>query len=188
MSRVRLHRLSSYREDSDGKLANMTNALELDEIDIELIRLMRTRPKTPVAELARLANVARGTAQARIQRLESSGVIRGYGPDVDPAAIGYEVLAFATLEIAQGHDDEIAHHLAGIPEVLEVHAVTGTGDLMCRVVARTNEHLHQVLQQMLAEPSILRTETHLALHTRIRRTEADLLTHSTRTASPAGNG
>lgn len=147
----------------------------LDEIDISLIRLMRTRPKTPVAELARLASVARGTAHARISRLEDAGVIDGYGPDVDAAEIGYDVLAFVTLEIAQGQDAAIVAHLSHIPEVLEVHAVTGPGDLLCRVVARSNEHLHHVLQEVLAAPGITRTETHLALHTRLRRSVADLV-------------
>ena len=83
----------------------MIDVITLDDIDISLIRLMRTRPRTPVAELARLASVARGTAQARISRLEQSGVIVGYGPDVDPATLGFDVLAFVTLEIIQGQDD-----------------------------------------------------------------------------------
>jgi DNA-binding Lrp family transcriptional regulator len=146
----------------------------LDDIDIALLRLMRTRPKTPVAELARLANVARGTAQARIARMEQTGVIVGYGPDVDAAAIEHGVLAFSTLQIAQGQGDAVVAILTAIPQVLEVYAVTGTGDLMCRIVARSNEHLHEVLQAMLAAPGILRTETHLALHTRLRRREIDL--------------
>jgi len=155
-----------------GKLINVTS---LDDIDISLLRLMRTQPKTPVAELARLANVARGTAQARINRMEHAGVIQGYGPDVSAASVGYAVLAFVTLEIAQGHDDAIAAHLQAIPEVLEVHAVTGPGDLLCRVVARSNEDLHHVLQHVLGAPGITRTETHLALHTRFHRTEVDLV-------------
>jgi DNA-binding Lrp family transcriptional regulator len=155
-----------------GRLIDVTS---LDDIDISLIHIMRTRPKTPVAELARLANVARGTAQARITRMEEAGIVEGYGPDVSAVSIGYDVLAFVTLEIAQGQDDAIVTHLTAIPEVLEVHAVTGPGDLLCRVVARSNEHLHHVLRQILAAPGITRTETHLALHTRLRRTEADLV-------------
>jgi DNA-binding Lrp family transcriptional regulator len=146
----------------------------LDHIDTELLRLLRTRPRIPVAELARLAGVARGTAQARLDRLEASGVIVGYGPDVDAAALGYAVLAFVTLEIAQGQDEVISEHLRSIPEVLEVHAVTGRGDLLCRVVARSNEHLHAVLQAVLAAPGITRTETQLSLRTHLLRTGADL--------------
>lgn len=166
------YRLSGLSRD---KLISVTS---LDDIDINLLQLMRTQPKTPVAELARLANVARGTAQARINRMEQAGVIEGYGPDVSAASVGYAVLAFVTLEIAQGQDDAIAAHLEAIPEVLEVHAVTGPGDLLCRVVAKSNEHLHHVLQHVLSAPGITRTETHLALHTRLRRTEVDLVISS----------
>ena len=53
----------------------------LDDIDISVIRLMRTRPKTPVAELARLANVARGTAQARITRKRDEPIQGWLFPD-----------------------------------------------------------------------------------------------------------
>jgi len=151
----------------------------LDDIDIRLLTLMRTRPKTPVAELARLANVARGTAQSRIDRMEAAKVIRGYGPDIDPRDVGYGVLAFVTLQIAQGQDTSIVRHLESVPEVLEVYAVTGPGDLLCRLVARSNEELHEILQRMLVAPGITRTETHLALHRRIGRSGADLVIAAT---------
>jgi DNA-binding Lrp family transcriptional regulator len=107
----------------------LSNVATLDDIDITLLRLMRSRPKTPVAELARLAHVARGTAQARIARMEQTGVIVGYGPDLDAAAIEHGVLAFSTLQIAQGQGDAVVAILTAIPQVLEVYAVTGTGDL-----------------------------------------------------------
>ena len=69
-------------------------------------------------------------------------MITGWGPVVDLKAMGYEVLAFMTLEIAQGQEAAAIAELAAIPEVLEIHKTTGPGDLICRVVARTNEHLH----------------------------------------------
>ncbi len=148
---------------------------DLDDIDVNLLRILHHRPRVPIAELARLAHVARGTAQARLERMERGGVIVGYGPDVDPTAIGYHVLAFCTLQIAQGRGDAVVAALERIPNVLEVHAVTGTGDLLCRVAARSNDDLHRVLQRMLAAPGVQRTETHLALHTRLRRSESHLL-------------
>jgi DNA-binding Lrp family transcriptional regulator len=172
--------LSNLHNEDAHHVGRLVDMPDLDRLDVALLGLLRSRPRTPVAELARLARVARGTAQARLERMETSGVIRGYGPDIDAVSVGYDVLAFVTLEIAQGQDDSIAAHLESIPEVLEVHAVTGPGDLLCRIVARSNEHLHQVLQQVLAAPGIKRTETHLALHTRLRRSEADLVISSTR--------
>src|SRR5689334_18038133 len=111
-----------------------------------------------------LPRVARGTVQARLDRLTARGVIRGHGPDVDPAALGYGVTAFVTLEIRQryGHDP-VAAHLADIPEVLEAHTITGTGDLMCRIVARSNTDLQRVIDLVVGYEGIVRASTIIAL-------------------------
>ena len=146
-----------------------------DDLDARLVGLLRSTPNLPVVEMARRLDVARGTVQARLDRLERVGLIVGYGPDVDAATAGFGVLAFTTLEIAQGSDAQIMAGREAIAEVLEAHAVTGPGDLHLRIVARSNEHLHEVLQRILQLPGITRTETHLALHTSIRRTVADLI-------------
>lgn len=146
-----------------------------DDLDARLIALLRSAPNLPVVEMARRLDVARGTVQSRLDRLLRDGMIVGFGPDLDRASFGFGVLAFTTLEIAQGSDAQIVAGLTAIPEVLEAHAVTGPGDLHLRVVARSNEHLHDVLQRILELPGITRTETQLALHTPIDRTIADLI-------------
>jgi DNA-binding Lrp family transcriptional regulator len=81
--------------------------------------------------------------------------------------MGYAVLAFTTLEIAQGRIADVVLHLREIPEVLETHATTGPGDLHCRVVARSNDHLQEVINRMLEVQGISRTETVIALSTQI---------------------
>lgn len=149
--------------------------LTIDGLDARLIGLMRTEPNLPVIEMARRLDVARGTVQARLGRLHESGVITGFGPDVDAIASGYAVLAFTTLEITQGSGDSIVAGLGAIPEVLEVFAITGPGDLHLRIAARSNEHLHEVLERVLELRGIRRTETKLALHTALHRTVADLV-------------
>lgn len=116
-------------------------------------------------ELSRQLGVARNTAQARLDRLEAVGIINGFGPVVDLAATGFGVLAFTTLEIAQGSEATVLAGVGAIPEVLEIHKITGPGDLLCRIVARTNDHLHDVLERVLATPGIHRTSTALALAT-----------------------
>ena len=114
-------------------------------------------------ELARQLEVARGTVQARLEKLQHRGVVRGFSPDLDLRQLGYDVLAFVTLEIAQGRLADVVEHLASIPEVLEVHATTGPGDLHARVVARTNEHLQHVIGAILKVQGISRTTTQIAL-------------------------
>src|SRR5262245_60795696 len=114
----------------------------IDGLDARLLRALAETPRAGVMELARQLEVARGTVQARLEKLQRRGVVRGFSPDLDLRAIGYDVLAFVNLEIAQGRLADVVQHLASIPEVLEAHATTGPGDLHLRIVARTNEHLH----------------------------------------------
>jgi len=92
----------------------------------------------------------------------------GYGPDVDPAALGYEVTAFITLEIRQaGGHDPVAERLAAIPEVLEAHTITGAGDMLCRVVARTNADLQRVLDTIVSVEGVVRSSTLISLATQV---------------------
>src|SRR5262245_42136082 len=136
----------------------------IDELDARLVALLAAEPRIGVLECARRLQVARGTAQARLDKLVGRGVIRGFGPEVSPAALGYGVMAFVTLEIRQsrGHDP-VTRHLGTIPEVLEVHTITGTGDLLCRIVARSNADLQRVIDLIVSYEGIVRASTHIAL-------------------------
>ena len=142
----------------------MNNEPAIDELDARLIALLDAEPRLGVLECSRRLGVARGTVQARLDKLLARGVVRGFGPQVDPAALGYPVMAFVTLELRQavGHD-AVAERLALIPEVLEAHTVTGAGDLLCRIVARTNAELQDVIDRVLSSEGVQRAETVVAL-------------------------
>jgi DNA-binding Lrp family transcriptional regulator len=122
-----------------------------------------------VLEASRRLGVARGTVQARLDRLQDRGVITGYGPDIDPAALGHAVTAFVTLELRQaGGHDLVAEQLAQIPEVLEAHTITGSGDMLCRVVAGSNTDLQRVIDAIVEVSGVVRTSTVIALATPVR--------------------
>ena len=140
----------------------------MDEIDSRLLTLFAEEPRIGVLEASRRLGVARGTAQARLDRLAASGVVTGWGPELSPEALGFPVMAFLTLEIRQGSGhDAVAVHLAAIPEVLEAYTITGAGDMWARVVARSNADLQRVIDQVLAESGIERSTTVIALATQI---------------------
>jgi DNA-binding Lrp family transcriptional regulator len=130
-------------------------------------------------ELARQLEVARGTVQARMEKLQQRGVVTGYGPDIDLPAIGYDVVAFVTLEIAQGALESVVAHLSTIPEVLEVHTTTGPGDLLCRVVAPTNADLQPLIGRMLSSGGVQRATTQVALTEQIPYRVLPLVTGDT---------
>lgn len=137
----------------------------VDTLDSRILRLFTAEPKVGVLEASRRLGVARGTVQARLDRLATSGVIRSMAPSLDPAAMGYRVTAFATLEIRQGGRGPVADHLARIPEVIEVHTITGPGDLLCRIVARDNDDLQRVIDDLVSDDDVVRTSTLIALST-----------------------
>jgi DNA-binding Lrp family transcriptional regulator len=141
--------------------------IQLDSLDYALLRLLLEEPQSGMREYARLLNVARGTVQSRISRMERDGVIAGYCAELDPSALGYRVLAFVHLHLAQGKLDSVVTQLAAIPELLEAHSTTGEGDLLCRVVARDNGHLEDLVQVLLALPGVVRTRTEIALKRRV---------------------
>jgi len=140
----------------------------MDDLDVTLIELFTAEPRIGALEASRRLGIARGTVTARLGRLERSGVIAGWGPALDPAALGHPVTAFLTLEIRQGAGHEgVAQTLATIPEVLEAHTITGAGDMWVRVVARSNADLQRVIDTVLQDADITRSTTVIALATQI---------------------
>lgn len=141
--------------------------MAVDVLDAKILRLLLEQPRTSVREYARLLGVARGTLQARLDRLEREGVITGTGPRLSAAALGHPVLAFVHVEVTQGHLDDVGDALAEVPEIIEAFSITGGGDLMTRVVARDAGHLEDVVQRLIQLPGVVRTRTEIALRQRV---------------------
>jgi DNA-binding Lrp family transcriptional regulator len=136
---------------------------EIDELDAKLILTLRAQPRIGLLEVSRRLGVARGTVQARLDKLQRRGVITGFGPEIEPLRMGYPVLAFVSLEIVQGRLEEAVDGLRRVPEVLEAHGVTGDRDLLCRVVARDNGHLQDVINGMLQKGAVQRSMSAISM-------------------------
>jgi DNA-binding Lrp family transcriptional regulator len=154
----------------------------LDALDARLLLLLTDSPRLGVLECARRLGVARGTVQARLDRLAERGVLGGFPPELDLAAMGYGLTAFAVLEIAQGRRAEVTEALEAINEVCEVHATTGQGDLFVRMVARDNDDLQRVIDEVVGVPDIQRTSTSIALSTPVPPRVRPLLERTARDA------
>ncbi|KOG87970.1 Lrp/AsnC family transcriptional regulator [Streptomyces varsoviensis] len=141
--------------------------MAVDELDAKILRLLLEQPRTSVREYARALGVARGTLQARLDRMERDGVITAYAPRLSPAALGHPVLAFVHIEVTQGRLNDVGDGLAGVPEIIEAFSTTGGGDLLTRVVARDAEHLEDVIQRLIQLPGVVRTRTEVALRERV---------------------
>jgi len=163
----------------------------LDDLDVALLAALRDTPRAGPLELSRTVRVSRATVQARLAKLEAAGVVTGYGPDVDVAAAGHPVQAFVTLEIAQGALDDVRDRLTAVPGVLEAYAVTGSGDVLCRLAARSHEELHATLLELDSAPAIARSTSVMLLSVVVAPRVLPLLRASARgggTRAPAYRG
>jgi DNA-binding Lrp family transcriptional regulator len=147
----------------------------IDNLDARLIEELRKDPRVGLLEISRRLKVARGTVQARLAKLEQRGVITGYGPEVEPEAMGYPILALMLLDLAQGRLTEAVEALAAVPEVLEADAVSGPHDIIARVVARDTEHLQEIVNGLVTSPSIERSTSHIVLSRQVPPRTAPLV-------------
>lgn len=157
----------------------------VDALDCRILLLLLTEPGIGVLGTSRRLGVARGTVQARLDRLQRTGVLRSMAPDVDPAALGYPVTAFCTLEIRQGRGGHspVVEHLAAIPEVLEAHTITGSGDVLIRIVGRDNADLQRVIDKVVDDAHVTRASTVISLATRLDHRTIPLVEHLLETSS-----
>lgn len=140
---------------------------KIDNLDASLLEELQRDARIGVLELSRRLDVARGTVQARLDRMVAAGVIRNFSADLNLEALGFRVKAYVTVEAKEGQIDSVVDPLSQIDEVLEVHSVAAQGDLLCLVAARSNQHLMDVLEKILAVPDIARTSTAIVLKTQI---------------------
>jgi len=135
----------------------------VDRLDVALIEAMHTHPRVGDLELSRILGVARATVQARLRKLQDSGVITGYAPDIDLAAAGHPVQAFVTLQIVQGSIADVTAELESLPNVLEAFITSGDADIVCRVAATSHEDLKDTLLHISGSGSVARTSSVIVL-------------------------
>lgn len=147
-------------------LYSVWRTMDIDQLDARIITLFTDNPRMSVLEASRGLSVARATVQSRLDRMQRTGVIAGWGPRIDPVALGYAVIAHCSLTIRQdkGHD-AVVEALEKIPEIQEIHTVSGESDLMARVAARSNSDLQRVIDSMIATETIVRSSTVIVLNT-----------------------
>lgn len=115
-----------------------------DKVDTAILEALQANGRQSIADLARQINMSHSAAAERVRRLEESGVISGYSAQVDPERLGFTILAYLRLRYPSSVYEPLHTLLAGIPEVIEAHHVTGDDCFIMKVVATNMKHLEQV--------------------------------------------
>ncbi len=121
----------------------------LDEVNRRLLAELQADPRISMSALARKAGMSSPAVTERVQRLERTGVITGYRIDIDPAALGLPVTAFARIRPSPGQLPKLAELAAALPQVSECHRITGEDCFLVKVHAPTVEQLEDVLDRFL---------------------------------------
>lgn len=135
----------------------------LDHVDIELLDALADDHRATVVALAERLGLSRNTVQARMAKLERSGVFGSFERAMAPDALGYPIEAMVSIVVRQADLPRITEALAEIPEVLQAHGLSGQVDLMARVAARDTQHLFGIDARILAIDGVERTETSLVM-------------------------
>jgi DNA-binding Lrp family transcriptional regulator len=135
----------------------------LDRVDLELLSALSEDPRTTVVALAERLGLSRNTIQARMARLEQTGVFLSYERSFSPEVLGFPLQAFINIGLRQTELPRITAELARIPEVLQVHGLSGSVDLLARVACRDARHLFDTDARILSIEGVERTETSLAM-------------------------
>lgn len=135
----------------------------LDHVDLELLAALADDPRATVVALAERLGLSRNTVQARMGRLERSGVFLSYERAFSSSALGFPIEAFINVTVRQAELPRITAELARIPEVVQAHGLSGQIDLLVRVACRDTQHLFDTDARILAIDGVERTETHLVM-------------------------
>ncbi|MET7745903.1 Lrp/AsnC family transcriptional regulator [Streptomyces sp. NPDC005385] len=141
----------------------MPSSERIDPTDARLLLALAAQPRATTVALAEASELSRNTVQARLAALDRNGSVQSFERRIDPAALGYPLTAFVTTQVAQRKLDEVARALAAIPEVLQVHGLSGDTDLLVHVAATDAEDLYRVAGRILDIPGVERTSTALVM-------------------------
>ena len=141
----------------------------MDDLDRDLIAQLASDARMSVTQLARRLKVARSTVQARLERLESTGIIAGYTLRLGEAARAGRIRATVLLSIDPQAQAAILSRLRALPEVERIHTTSGRIDLLLQITAASTTALDQALDAIGTIPGIRSSESLIHLSIKLDR-------------------
>ncbi|MFJ4045140.1 Lrp/AsnC family transcriptional regulator [Microbacterium sp. NPDC089987] len=135
----------------------------LDRTDLELLTALAEDPRITVVKLADRLRLSRNTIQARMARLEQTGVFESYERSFSTEVLGFPLQAFISIGVRQTELPRIIAELSRVPEIVQAHGLSGSIDLLARVACRDARHLFDTDARILSIDGVERTETSLAM-------------------------
>ena len=143
----------------------------MDKIDCKIISLLQENARYPLKYLAEKVELSSPAVSARIERLESQGILTGYHATLDPVTLGYHITAFINLTLEPHQKVEFYPFIEKCPNVLECNCVTGAYSMLIKVCFPSTQELDVFIGQL---QKFGKTETQIVFSTAVQPRGIDI--------------
>ncbi|MEM2137620.1 MAG: Lrp/AsnC family transcriptional regulator [Candidatus Anstonellaceae archaeon] len=136
----------------------------LDKTDEELLSELRKNSRTSSRQLAQKLHLHPTTVISRIAKMEKSGIIQGYGANLDLSSLGYDFMGVVQIKISKGKFIEAQEKMSKMKGVVAVYDVTGEYDSVVIIAAKSRESFSKLIKSFLHIPFVEHTNTQVILN------------------------
>ncbi|HEU4792441.1 MAG TPA: Lrp/AsnC family transcriptional regulator [Nitrolancea sp.] len=148
---------------NDDQSRRRARQLQPDELDRQIIRMLRADGRRSNREIARRLDVPEATARYRVRRLIESGVLN-ITASVEPEHLGYAMTSVVSVQVEPERINDVAAEIASMPEVMWAAIMAGAHDVLIMASFRDQDEMYCFITDRLARiPGTMRTETSVAL-------------------------
>ena len=142
---------------------------DLDPTDRRILSVLQKEGRISNADLAARINLSASACHRRVQRLEETGLIRGYVALLDARKLERPTTVFVEITLSGQADellDAFERAVRQIPDVLECHLMAGSADYLLKVVAKDTDDFARIHRQRLAKlPGVQQMHSSFSLKT-----------------------
>lgn len=136
---------------------------QIDNIDLKILNVLSKNAKMPYTEVAKKVFVSGGTVHVRMRKLEKMGIVRGTKLDIDYGRLGYNISSYMGIYLEKSFlYKETVKSLKKIPEIVEIHAITGQYTIFIKIICKDTLHFRNFLDTVHKVKGITRTETFMS--------------------------
>jgi Lrp/AsnC family transcriptional regulator for asnA, asnC and gidA len=143
----------------------MKTNYHIDNVDLKILNILSKNAKMPYTEVAKKIFVSGGTVHVRMKKLEKMGIVKGTRLQIDYNKLGYKMTIFMGIYLEKSYlYKDAVRALKIIPEVIELHAITGQYTIFAKILCKDTIHLREVLDTKIHKvKGITRTESFLSI-------------------------
>ena len=128
----------------------MSSNYQIDNIDLKILNVLSKNAKMPYTEVAKKVFVSGGTVHVRMRKLEKMGVVRGTKLDIDYDKLGYNISSYMGIYLEKSFlYKETVKSLKKIPEIVEIHAITGQYTIFIKIICKDTSHFRNFLDSFI---------------------------------------